>query len=96
MLPCFCCYEMLQFEEQLDIAHQIGTTGSQIRSNLNDLSLGTNCLYRGSEPEISSCTLAYCLVMRLGVGIQREERRKLVAFPRVHGIFNDKAKVHHF
>lgn len=39
-----CHYEMLPLEEQLDIAHQIGTTRSQIFSNLNDLSLGTSFL----------------------------------------------------
>lgn len=39
-----CHYEMLPLEEQLDIAHQIGTTRSQILSNLNDLSLGTSFL----------------------------------------------------
>lgn len=37
-------YEMLQLEEQLEIAHQVGTTRSQILSNLNDLSLGTSFL----------------------------------------------------
>lgn len=39
-----CHYEMLPLEEQLDIAHQIGTTRSQILSNFNDLSLGTSFL----------------------------------------------------
>lgn len=39
-----CHYEMLPLEEQLEIAHQIGTTRSQIISNLNDLSLGTSFL----------------------------------------------------
>uniref|UniRef100_A0A5B6ZUE1 Cleavage and polyadenylation specificity factor 160 kDa subunit n=2 Tax=Davidia involucrata TaxID=16924 RepID=A0A5B6ZUE1_DAVIN len=39
-----CHYEMLPLEEQLDIAHQIGTTRSQILSNLNDLTLGTSFL----------------------------------------------------
>nr|DAD18663.1 TPA_asm: hypothetical protein HUJ06_020126 [Nelumbo nucifera] len=39
-----CHYEMLQLEEQLDVAHQIGTTREQILSNLNDLSLGTSFL----------------------------------------------------
>ncbi|GAU48135.1 hypothetical protein TSUD_293750 [Trifolium subterraneum] len=39
-----CHYEMLQLEEQLEIAHQVGTTRSQILSNLNDLSLGTSFL----------------------------------------------------
>lgn len=39
-----CHYEMLQLEEQLEIAHQIGTTRSHIISNLNDLSLGTSFL----------------------------------------------------
>ncbi|PPD77154.1 hypothetical protein GOBAR_DD25921 [Gossypium barbadense] len=38
------CYEMLPLEEQLEIAHQIGTTRSQILSNLNDLTLGTSFL----------------------------------------------------
>ncbi|XP_058086131.1 cleavage and polyadenylation specificity factor subunit 1 isoform X2 [Magnolia sinica] len=37
-------YKMLPLEEQLEIAHQIGTTRSQILSNLNDLSLGTSFL----------------------------------------------------
>lgn len=37
-------YEMLPLEEQLEIAHQVGTTRSQILSNLNDLSLGTSFL----------------------------------------------------
>lgn len=37
-------YEMLLLEEQLEIAHQIGTTRSQILSNLNDLSMGTSFL----------------------------------------------------
>ncbi|XP_020084456.1 probable cleavage and polyadenylation specificity factor subunit 1 isoform X1 [Ananas comosus] len=37
-------YEMLPLEEQLEIAHQIGTTRSQILSNFNDLSLGTSFL----------------------------------------------------
>ncbi|KAM7272599.1 hypothetical protein ACFE04_027262 [Oxalis oulophora] len=39
-----CHYEMLPLEEQLEIAHQIGTTRSQILTNLNDLSLGTSFL----------------------------------------------------
>lgn len=39
-----CHYEMLALEEQLEIAHQIGTTRQQILSNLNDLSLGTSFL----------------------------------------------------
>ncbi|XP_073220411.1 cleavage and polyadenylation specificity factor subunit 1 isoform X2 [Cicer arietinum] len=39
-----CHYEMLQLEEQLEIAHQVGTTRSQILSNLSDLSLGTSFL----------------------------------------------------
>ncbi|KAF8379330.1 hypothetical protein HHK36_028764 [Tetracentron sinense] len=39
-----CHYEMLPLEEQLEIAHQIGTTRSQILSNLNDLSVGTSFL----------------------------------------------------
>lgn len=37
-------YEMLPLEEQLEIANQIGTTRSQILSNLGDLSLGTSFL----------------------------------------------------
>ncbi|KAJ4706167.1 Cleavage and polyadenylation specificity factor subunit 1 [Melia azedarach] len=37
-------YEMLPLEEQLEIAHQTGTTRSQILSNLNDLTLGTSFL----------------------------------------------------
>ncbi|KAJ0042930.1 hypothetical protein Pint_17292 [Pistacia integerrima] len=37
-------YEMLPLEEQLEIANQIGTTRSQILSNLNDLALGTSFL----------------------------------------------------
>ncbi|XP_008791964.2 cleavage and polyadenylation specificity factor subunit 1 isoform X2 [Phoenix dactylifera] len=37
-------YEMLPLDEQLEIAQQIGTTRSQILSNLNDLSLGTSFL----------------------------------------------------
>ncbi|PRQ59892.1 putative cleavage/polyadenylation specificity factor, A subunit [Rosa chinensis] len=37
-------YEMLQLEEQLEIAQQIGTTRLQILSNLDDLSLGTSFL----------------------------------------------------
>ncbi|XP_024029666.1 cleavage and polyadenylation specificity factor subunit 1 [Morus notabilis] len=39
-----CHYEMLPLEEQLEIAHLIGTTRSQILSNLNDLFLGTSFL----------------------------------------------------
>lgn len=39
-----CHYEMMQLEEQLEIANQIGTTRSQILSNLNDLSVGTSFL----------------------------------------------------
>ncbi|KAG5109013.1 hypothetical protein JHK84_045920 [Glycine max] len=39
-----CHYEMLPLEEQLEIAHQVGTTRSQILSNLSDLSLGTSFL----------------------------------------------------
>lgn len=39
-----CHYEMLPLEEQLEIAHQIGTTRSQILSNLTDLSVGTSFL----------------------------------------------------
>ncbi|PIN03205.1 hypothetical protein CDL12_24274 [Handroanthus impetiginosus] len=37
-------YEMLPLEDQLDIAHQIGTTRTQIISNLNDLILSTSFL----------------------------------------------------
>ncbi|XP_073128753.1 cleavage and polyadenylation specificity factor subunit 1 isoform X2 [Henckelia pumila] len=37
-------YEMLPLEEQADIAQQIGTTRTQIMSNLNDLTLGTSFL----------------------------------------------------
>ncbi|KZV25371.1 Cleavage and polyadenylation specificity factor 160 isoform 1 [Dorcoceras hygrometricum] len=37
-------YEMLPLEEQADIAQQIGTTRTQIMSNLNDLTLGTRFL----------------------------------------------------
>lgn len=37
-------YEMLALEDQLDIANQIGTTRTQIMSNLNDLSLATSFL----------------------------------------------------
>ncbi|KAK3022185.1 hypothetical protein RJ639_047007 [Escallonia herrerae] len=37
-------YEMLLFEQQLEIANQIGTTRFQIVSNLNDLTLGTSFL----------------------------------------------------
>ncbi|XP_060975092.1 cleavage and polyadenylation specificity factor subunit 1 isoform X1 [Cannabis sativa] len=39
-----CHYEMLPLEEQLELAHQIGTTRLQILSNLNNLSLGTSFL----------------------------------------------------
>ncbi|KAI3735197.1 hypothetical protein L6452_14687 [Arctium lappa] len=39
-----CHYDMLPFEHQLEIANQIGTTRSQIISNLNDLTLGTSFL----------------------------------------------------
>ncbi|XP_054786519.1 cleavage and polyadenylation specificity factor subunit 1 isoform X2 [Prosopis cineraria] len=39
-----CYYEMLPLEEQLEIAHQVGTTRSQILSNLIDLSIGTSFL----------------------------------------------------
>ncbi|KAL5727982.1 hypothetical protein ACHQM5_001115 [Ranunculus cassubicifolius] len=34
-------YEMMPLEEQLELAHQIGTTRSQILANLNDLAIGT-------------------------------------------------------
>lgn len=37
-------YEMLHLEQQLEIANQIGTTRSQILTNLNDLTLGTSFL----------------------------------------------------
>ncbi|KAJ1403738.1 WD40/YVTN repeat-like-containing domain superfamily [Sesbania bispinosa] len=37
-------YEMLPLEEQLEIAQQVGTTRSQVLSNLSDLSLGTSFL----------------------------------------------------
>ncbi|KAH7664725.1 cleavage and polyadenylation specificity factor subunit 1 protein [Dioscorea alata] len=37
-------YEMMSLEEQLDIAHQIGTTRAQILLNLTDLSHGTSFL----------------------------------------------------
>ncbi|KAG9445352.1 hypothetical protein H6P81_016692 [Aristolochia fimbriata] len=33
-------YELLPWEEQLEIAHQIGTTRAQVMTSLNDLSLG--------------------------------------------------------
>ncbi|KAI8564669.1 hypothetical protein RHMOL_Rhmol03G0199400 [Rhododendron molle] len=39
-----CDFEMIPLEEQLEIAQQIGTTRSQIISNLNDLTLGTSFL----------------------------------------------------
>ncbi|GJQ92532.1 cleavage and polyadenylation specificity factor subunit 1 [Tanacetum coccineum] len=39
-----CHYDMLPFEHQHEIANQIGTTRSQIISNLNDLALGTSFL----------------------------------------------------
>ncbi|KAF7813301.1 cleavage and polyadenylation specificity factor subunit 1 [Senna tora] len=39
-----CHFEMLPLEEQLEIAHQVGTTRSQILSNLIDLSIGTSFL----------------------------------------------------
>lgn len=39
-----CHYDMLPFEHQLEIANQIGTTRSQIITNLNDLALGTSFL----------------------------------------------------
>ncbi|VVB08018.1 unnamed protein product [Arabis nemorensis] len=39
-----CHYEMLPLEEQLELAHQIGTTRSQIFTNLVDLSVGTSFL----------------------------------------------------
>ncbi|GLU20961.1 hypothetical protein SLE2022_371330 [Rubroshorea leprosula] len=39
-----CHYEMLPWEDQLEIANQVGTTRSQILSNLNDLTLGTSFL----------------------------------------------------
>ncbi|KAJ1270311.1 hypothetical protein BS78_06G044200 [Paspalum vaginatum] len=37
-------YEMMSLEEQLEIAQQIGTTRSQIRSNFSDFLLGTSFL----------------------------------------------------
>lgn len=37
-------YEMLPLKEQLEMAHQIGTTRSQILSNLGDLTVGTSFL----------------------------------------------------
>ncbi|XP_051121150.1 cleavage and polyadenylation specificity factor subunit 1 isoform X2 [Andrographis paniculata] len=37
-------YEILPLEEQVEIAHQIGTTRTQIVSNLNDLTLSTSFL----------------------------------------------------
>lgn len=37
-------YEMLPLKEQLEIAHQIGTTRSQILSNLSDLTVSTSFL----------------------------------------------------
>ncbi|CAH9139745.1 unnamed protein product [Cuscuta epithymum] len=37
-------YEMLSLEEQVEIAHQIGTTRPQIMSNLNDLTISTSFL----------------------------------------------------
>ncbi|XP_071686240.1 cleavage and polyadenylation specificity factor subunit 1 isoform X2 [Rutidosis leptorrhynchoides] len=39
-----CHYDMLPFEHQHEIANQIGTTRSQIISNLNDLAVGTSFL----------------------------------------------------
>ncbi|CAN6480274.1 unnamed protein product [Victoria cruziana] len=39
-----CHYEMLPLERQLEIAQQIGTTRSQILTNLNDLNLSTSFL----------------------------------------------------
>uniref|UniRef100_A0A1D1XMC9 Cleavage and polyadenylation specificity factor 160 kDa subunit n=1 Tax=Anthurium amnicola TaxID=1678845 RepID=A0A1D1XMC9_9ARAE len=39
-----CHYEMLPLEEQLEIAHQIGTTRPQILLNLSDLHIGTSFL----------------------------------------------------
>ncbi|CAK9135185.1 unnamed protein product [Ilex paraguariensis] len=39
-----CHYEMLPLEEQHEIANQIGTTRTQIMSNLNELTLGTSFL----------------------------------------------------
>lgn len=39
-----CHYEMLPLEEQVDIAQQIGTTRTQIMSNLNELTLATSFL----------------------------------------------------
>uniref|UniRef100_A0A1J3GZ37 Cleavage and polyadenylation specificity factor 160 kDa subunit n=1 Tax=Noccaea caerulescens TaxID=107243 RepID=A0A1J3GZ37_NOCCA len=39
-----CHYEMLPLEEQLEIAHQIGTTRAEILKNLVELSVGTSFL----------------------------------------------------
>lgn len=39
-----CQYDMIPLEQQLEIANQIGTTRSQIISNLNDLSVGISFL----------------------------------------------------
>lgn len=39
-----CSYEMLPLEEQLEIAHQIGTTRAEILKNLVELSVGTSFL----------------------------------------------------
>ncbi|XP_076921796.1 cleavage and polyadenylation specificity factor subunit 1-like isoform X1 [Bidens hawaiensis] len=39
-----CHYDMLPFENQHEIANQIGTTRAQIIANLNDLALGTSFL----------------------------------------------------
>ncbi|XP_024011843.1 cleavage and polyadenylation specificity factor subunit 1 isoform X2 [Eutrema salsugineum] len=39
-----CHYEMLPLEEQLELAHQIGTTRAQIFTNLVELSVGTSFL----------------------------------------------------
>ncbi|XP_063939657.1 probable cleavage and polyadenylation specificity factor subunit 1 [Daucus carota subsp. sativus] len=39
-----CPFEMLVLEQQHEIANQMGTTRSQIVSNLNDLALGTSFL----------------------------------------------------
>lgn len=43
-LAGFYSYEMLPLEEQLEIAQQIGTTRTQIMSNLNELTLATSFL----------------------------------------------------
>jgi cleavage and polyadenylation specificity factor subunit 1 len=44
VLKTFCSYEMLPLEEQLELAHQIGTTRYSILKDLVDLSVGTSFL----------------------------------------------------